>query len=122
VLDAATGAVKASRTWPTWLRGFTLAPGKKGPLVALTDLRKRLTLLRAADLTPVQEVVFPWELRGPVWYGEKVPAAWALSAADEPEGLVAEMETGSAATRPALLCQDQDGFVHAVIPPAQDAP
>ncbi len=119
VLDAATGAVLATRTWPTWLLGFQAVPAKGGLLVACTDLRRRLTLLRAADLKTVSEIEFPWPLKGPVFYGEQVPAAWALSAADEAETLVSEFETTSGPSRPGILCQDRDGFLHAVSLPAE---
>jgi hypothetical protein len=119
VLDAATGAVRVQRAWPTWLLGIGAIPSKNGVLVACTDLRRRLTLLRADDLKPVREVAFPWALAGPVFHGDRVPLAWALSAAGEPDGLVAEMETTSAPGGPAVLVQDKDGFLHAVAIPAE---
>lgn len=113
VLNAGNGAVAASRPWPTWITGMRVFSAGGKAVVACTDLRQRLTVLKAGDLAVLAEVDFPRELKGAVLAGRAVPAAWKLAASAEAEDMASELATFSAGGEAALLCQDRDGFLYA---------
>lgn len=117
VLDAATGGVKASRAWPTWLLAARVVRSGADSVVAVLDLKRRLTVLKAEDLSPLRETEFPWALAPVILFGEHVPAVWSLAASGESEELVSGMESVAAGEQPALLVSDVRGFLYAVTLP-----
>ena len=111
LLDAASGAVKAERSWPTWVKGFSLLKAKPR-LCVVVDLRNRITVLDTNTLKSLAEHSFQVPLRPMVWYAPDTPLVWRAakdpgSEADEFDDLV-----GESRSMRSLLAQDDAGFVY----------
>ena len=113
VLDPASGAVKAQKTWPTWLKSVSVVD--RGQTAVVVDLRNRVSSLDTKDLRLLGQRSFDAALRPEVWYAESVPLVWQSArekVEDEMDRLVDESKS-----IPAVLCQDEAGFVYMVPAP-----
>jgi hypothetical protein len=120
VWDAATGASKAARDWPTWIRAAAAAPTAKGWSIACVDLRQRLSVLNPDTLATGWDMPFPRGLSRILVHGTNVPSAWALARTEKSEGEVndflSDLATAdvTAPLKPAWLVSDDSGFIYAI--------
>lgn len=79
IVEAATGAAKATFDSKTWLRGVAVTPGGQAGAkrwVVCTDLRGTVTFLGLADLKPARRVELATRLNPGIVLGD-LPLAWA---------------------------------------------
>ena len=117
LLDAATGAIKAERSWPTWLLAVAAAPAGK---VACVDLRHGFSLLDAATLKTVWTQPLPNDLQPVLLHATSMPTSWSLARSEQSEGVVEDFLSDLATTdvmaesKPAWLALDNAGFIYAM--------
>ncbi|MDA0839548.1 MAG: hypothetical protein O2857_17405 [Planctomycetota bacterium] len=112
--NCASGDLLKTITWPTWILAFKIVPVEK-PLLAILDLRNRVTFLSLSDLSVLKEHSFATKLLPKLWYSPKVPTNWQPPREkdeDDFESLVDGQESMSA-----VLCHDDEGFVYMLSPP-----
>ena len=115
VLEDRSGAVKAEKAWPTWLKSVSMIDADEGPIAVIVDLRNRVSFLDVKDLRLLGQRSFGATLRPELWYAESVPLVWQSArekVEDEMDRLVDESKSISA-----VLCQDEAGFVYMVPTP-----
>jgi len=110
ILDPASGAVKVEKSWPTWVEGFAVFQAAGRTVAVVVDLRNRVSLFDTKELKLLEQRSFGANLLPDLWYAEKAPLVWKApreKAKDEFDSFVGESKS-----IPALLCQDEAGFVY----------
>ncbi|NLF22521.1 MAG: PQQ-binding-like beta-propeller repeat protein [Lentisphaerae bacterium] len=118
LVDSASGASVASRTWPTWLLAVRAVKTPQGWSAACVDLRREFHLLDPSTLATLAEVSLPTPVAPVLAFGTDVPEAWVL---DRPrdmgaldEDLVGSLFAATTRNRAAWLVTDQQGGVYAI--------
>lgn len=112
ILDPVSGAVKVEKSWPTWIKGFAVVPAAGRAVAVVVDLRNRVSLLDTKELKLLEQRSFGANLLPDLWYAEKAPLVWKSpreKAKDEFDSFVGESKS-----MPAVLCQDEAGFVYLI--------
>jgi outer membrane protein assembly factor BamB len=113
LIDPASGKVKGTKEWSSWLLDVSVVSRGDKPLIVCTDLEDRVSLLNGETLAVVFQKTMPAPLTGRTVLADAVPLRWAAASGKDAElGGGSDVESG-----PALIVGDRDGYFYLVAVP-----